>query len=629
MVKIACLFPRQEMLHQAEKIAENYRLNFLYMKVITTKNSEAEADAAVKAGADVIIARGNQATLIANQVSLPVIELRLTEFEMAQLILRAKTLTDKLCPVIGVISFANMMCDLSKFSELYNITLREYYVENSEGLISQSMIARDDGVDILIGGDIVCQYAEANGIPSVFFMSGAESIAEAFRTAERVSYAINAEKKNSAELKTLLDYSFCGIVKIDSAGVILHANYFVEKLLGKVEQDIVGCQITDVFPTISNEMLELVLVKKQEVYSTVFMVNRETVVSNFAPIIIGEQTQGAILSFNEGETVVEMEQKIRREVYRKGYIAYQNFDTFVVNSSKELVEQAKSYARFSAPVLILGQDVLENGIIAECIHNYSFYGDYAFVNIACDVIPQENFAELMFGIKKTDDAHFDTKGLVDWAEGGTLFLSKVSCLDLHAQSLLFEFIKEKSFIRKNDIWRISSNVRIIASDTELLANSVANGEFHEGLYYALSVLPLMVKPLHTRPNDIRGWLDRYIDEYGKMYQRYIKFTEDAYKIVTEHSWNGGLTELRYFCERIAILSKRRTVNGETIRALMNMSPSLVRQPELQLPQNATPQEIQLRTALQKYHGRRQLVANEMGISLSTLWRYMKKYGIKT
>jgi len=139
-----------------------------------------------------------------------------------------------------------------------------------------------------------------------------------------------------------------------------------------------------------------------------------------------------------------------------------------------------------------------------------------------------------------------------------------------------------------------------------------------------------VHPLSERPEDIRGWLDRYINEIEKKHQRYIRFTADAYRKLTERRWDGGLTELYYFCERIAILSQRRTVNEEAVCALMNMGvarkPQLMPQPDEDGHIN-TKRETQLRAALQKYHGRRRLVAKEMGVSLSTLWRYMKKYGI--
>jgi len=619
------------MLQQAEKIAQNYNLDFLHMKVIATPDAEAEADIALRAGAEVVIARGIQATIIRKRVSIPVVEMRLTGLEMAQLIIQARSMTDKPWPVIGVVSFANMMCDTSAFDKLYDVILREYYVESSDQLISSVAQAHRDGVDVVIGRDIVCQYTRDNGIPSVFLMSGAESIADAFRIAERVSYAIDLEKKNSAELKTLLDNSFCGIIKIDSAGVIWRANYFAEKLLGKSEQEIVGCGISELVPSINSAMLELVMLNKQEVYSTAFMVHKTAVVANMAPVLMEDQVQGAILSFNEGHKVAEMEREIRREIYRKGYIANKTFETFVAQSAqaKALIAQAKSYAKFNAPTLILGSGASENEMLAQCIHNDSICKNNPFVTLSCDTISQEEFADMIFGVKDSG-ANSDKKGLVDWAEGGTLFLNRVSCLDNRVQSKLFQFIKDKAFIRRNDIWRFPANVRVIASDTADLVALVDGGKFRSDLYYALSVLPLFLPPLHERPEDIRGWIDKYIGEIEKKHQRYIRFTADAYKLLTEYNWSGGLTELYYFCERVAILSQRRTVNEEAICALMNMN--FVRKPKYEpVPSNSahisTMRESQLRAALQKYHGRRRLVAREMGVSVSTLWRYMKKYGI--
>ncbi|MCL2617036.1 MAG: PrpR N-terminal domain-containing protein, partial [Defluviitaleaceae bacterium] len=329
MAKIVCLFPRPEMQQQAEKIAKNYRLDFLYMKAIKSTDVEMEAESAQKAGAEIIIARGIQATIIRKRVSIPVVEMLITGLEMAQLIILARSMAGKLRPIIGIVSFANMICDTSSFDKLYDVSLREYYVDSSDQLIASVELAHKDGVDAVIGGDVVFQYAKDNGIPSVFLMSGVESVAESFRIAERVSYAIDLEKKNSAELKTLLDNSFCGIIKTDSSGAILRANYFAEKLLGKAEQEIIGRNISDLVPPISSAMLESVLLNEQEVYSTAFMIHKTAVVANMAPILMEGRAQGAILSFNEGQKIAEMEREIRREIYRKGYIANKTFEYFV------------------------------------------------------------------------------------------------------------------------------------------------------------------------------------------------------------------------------------------------------------------------------------------------------------
>ncbi|MCL2587839.1 MAG: sigma 54-interacting transcriptional regulator [Oscillospiraceae bacterium] len=628
MAKVVVLLPRAEMLEQAQKIAPNYRLDFLYMKVITTSEAETEADNALRAGADVIIARGIQATLIKKRVSIPVVEMLLTGLEMGQLIVKAKALVTKPEPAIGVVSFANMICDLSSFDSLYEVRLREYYADRLETLIPAAMQAYEDEVDIVIGGEVVCEYAAEHDLPAVFLMAGTESIAEAFRIAERVSYAIDLEKKNSSELKTLLDHSFCGIIKIDSAGVILRANHFAETLLGESEQELAGRNISELVPS---EVFEPVLLNKQEVYSTAFIVRQTAVVANIAPILIEERVQGAILAFNEGRKVAEMEQEIRREIYRKGYVPRQTFETFVAQSSesKALVARAKSYAKFNAPALILGQDSAENEMLAQCIHNDSTGRNDSFVTLSCTGLTHEEFVSTVFGAKGTG-TEADQKGLVDWAEGGTLFLDKVSSLDANAQATLYQFMRDKAFVRRNDIWRLPANVRVIASDVPELGELVAEGKFRGDLYFALSVLPLVLTPLHKRPEDIKGWLDRNIREFEKKHQRYIRFTADAYKVLMDYHWNGGLTELYYFCERVAILSPRRTVNEEIICSFLNMSPApgpAATAAQSEQTHVSSALESQLRAALQKHHWKRRAVAKELGISLSTLWRYMKKYGI--
>lgn len=629
MAKAVLLLPRPEMLQQAENIAKNYHLDFLYMKALSSPETEAETDLALEAGAEIIIARGVQALIIKKRAQIPIVEILLTGQEMGLLIIKAKAMVKKRRPIIGVVGFSNMLCDMSSFNELYGVDLREFLAEYPDQLIISAKQARESGVDVLIGGDIVCQYAKDNNIPAVFQMSGIESIADAFRVAEKVSYAIDLEKKNSNELQTLLDYSFCGIIKINSSGIILRVNHFAEKLLKKPEQEIVGKGISELVPPIDRAILNLVLLDGQEVYSTAFTIQKTAVVSNIAPIFFEGRVEGAILSFNEGRRIVEMEAEIRRELYRKGYVARRTFETFVAQSAqtKAMVQQAKAYTKFNAPVLILGLDGTENEMMAQCIHNDSVNSNDSFVTLSCGTLPREELSDMIFGVKG-NDGDSDRKGLVDWAKGGTLFIDGVSYLDDITQLRLYRLIRDGTYIRRNDIWSLSADVRIIASDMPSLATLVEQGKFRKELYYALGVLPLTIVPLCDRKDDIRGWLDSFISECEKKHKRYIRFTADAYKLLMEYDWISGLAELYCFCERLTILSPRRTVNEEIVSSIMNLSFTKNRETgrKESLPIEGI-QEAHLRAALQKYHGKRQLVAKEMNISLTTLWRYMKKYQI--
>ena len=124
MGKIALLVSREEMIHQAHNILQEKKFEIQEMRVIHTGDTVMEARRSIADGATIIIARGLQASIIKQYTDTPVVEIVLTAQEMALLIMRAKQIAGKEKPVVAVVGFRNMFCDMSYFDELYNIELK-------------------------------------------------------------------------------------------------------------------------------------------------------------------------------------------------------------------------------------------------------------------------------------------------------------------------------------------------------------------------------------------------------------------------------------------------------------------------------------------------------------------------
>ena len=125
MGRIALLVPREEMLHQAHNILQEKRYSIGEMRVIQSESTVAEARKSIAGGASIIIARGLQASLIKRYTDIPVIEIVLTAQEMALLVMRARQIVKKQLPVIAVVGFRNMFCDMSYFDELYDVSIEK------------------------------------------------------------------------------------------------------------------------------------------------------------------------------------------------------------------------------------------------------------------------------------------------------------------------------------------------------------------------------------------------------------------------------------------------------------------------------------------------------------------------
>ncbi len=612
----------------ARRIADRYQLEFLYMKVISS-HVEQEADTALAAGAEIIIARGVQASVIRKCVTIPMVEIMLTGQEMGLLIASAKRMLGMEHPVIAVVGFKNMFCDMSSSNELYGVDLRVCYAKDPSDLEATAAQAISDGADILIGGEVVYRFAQAHGKAGLFLTSGVESIADAFRVAEKVANALEIEKRNTAEFRALLDLSFNGIIKIDREGLIQRTNYFVEKLIGKSEREVIGSPVGAV-TGLDPGMLKQVLQEGKEIYSTMLTIRKTAVVTNIAPILIDKHIKGAIISFQEGQRISAMEAELRRDIHQKGSIARNTFDNVTLESPpiQEAAEKAKHYAKFNVPVQILGEEGRK--VNSGTVHPHArMFGTILF-SLSSDSLPQEKLAETLFGWEEQGKEPYIRNGLVDKAEGGTLFIDRVSRLSICDQYRLYRLVSDHLLIREWDSRPLPAHVRVIASDTWELFEKIQRKEFRTDLFHALNVLPLDISPLRERPEDIRGWLHRYIDEFEHRYDRYIRMTLGAEAILMSLPWPGNLSEIRSFCERLVILSPKRTVDESIVRRLLKDSDAQRIEGIYNNGAAVSYQDekvAQLRELMARYNGNRSLVAREMKISKTTLWRYLNKYNI--
>lgn len=221
MTKAALLVPYESILRTADKVIEEHGYNITYKKVIRTEDSVNEARLAIEAGARIIIARGRQAKLIKEYTNSPLVEMRFHVQKIGLLIKRVKEILKKESPVIGLIVFENMLCDMSHMEELFNVTLHIRNIEQDEEVpgILKEMCGL--GVEMVIGGEMVCREAQEAGFMVLPYESTEESIQEALQIAERMSFATETEKETKAQFEAVLDTAFHGIIKVDAQGKII------------------------------------------------------------------------------------------------------------------------------------------------------------------------------------------------------------------------------------------------------------------------------------------------------------------------------------------------------------------------------------------------------------------------
>lgn len=631
MSKIAILLPKEYMLEQARNVIREDELDIDILKVIKTSDSVYEARQAVEQGAEVVLARGVQAAFIRQYTNIPVAELTLTGQEIGLMIASAKKkVPDKKCPQIALIGFKNMFSDTTYADELFDIRLKFYDITAIEQAAEKVDLAIQEGADVLLGGDTVNALAAQKGIPAQFIDSTEESIRSAIGVAKKMILTAEAEKNFTAQFETVLDNSYNGILEIDENKEIMIVNRAGEELFHKKASQLEGTALEKVIPELEQRYIDDVLSGKRDSFMTSVYVAGVPMMLTAAPIQYENKIRGAIISLYRNASVRKNDADELHSYYLKGYVAHAHFSDIRI-TGKEMeycVELSKMYALSKNPVLICGEDGTDKEKLAQCIHNNSFYKAGPFVAVNCSGMTEQMQVDRLFGNPDAEDESMK-KGALAISDHGTIVISEIEKLSLLCQYRLYRAIRYDSLIQ-NDLERSQTlDNRIIAITGADLYQYVEQGRFRQDLYYLLNSLTVEIPPLRKRPQDIRAIVEDCRVRFTKRYARFPKIAEDAMEALAGFGWQGNEIQLESFCERLFLTSPKKTITSDYVYFLLDtLYPVKER-----ISEDGTtviyqhPEAARLTELLEKHQGNRSAVAKELGISTTTLWRRMKKYGV--
>lgn len=631
MSKIAVLLPKEYMLEQARKVIREENLDIDILKVVQTPDSVYEARSAMEQGAGIIVARGMQADYIREYTNIPVAEIVLTGQEIALMIADARrTVPEKEHPRVAIIGFQSMFSDTTYFGELFGITLNMYFITSLEQAAEKVEQAIAEGADVILGGDTVNALAAQKNFPARFINSTEESIRAALVMAEHMALSAEAEKASAAQFATVMDSSGNGILEIDREKVITVANRAVEELLRKPAARIRGTELSRLVPELDMKYVDDVLEGRRDMFMTSLSVSGVPMMVAAAPIQYEEKICGAIISCCRPSSVRRQEAEDLHAHYLKGYVAKGRFSDLKI-TNREMgycVELAKMYALSKKPVLIRGEEGTEKELIAQCIHNNSAYKAGPFVTVNCSGMTEQMQMDRIFGNPASEDGEIQ-KGALAIGDMGTVLISEVEKLSPVCQYRLYRAIRYEALIR-NDLERSQMlDNRIIVTTAADLGQCVKEGCFREDLYYILNGLVLEIPPLRKRKEDIRALTEEFRAKFSRRYAKFPRIAQDAMEALLDFPWKGNLDQLESFCERMLLTANKKTITGDFVRFLLE---ELYPEAGQTREDGAVvvyryPEAAELTALLEKHRGSRAAVAKELGISTTTLWRRMKKYGI--
>jgi two-component system response regulator AtoC len=219
---------------------------------------------------------------------------------------------------------------------------------------------------------------------------------------------------------------------------------------------------------------------------------------------------------------------------------------------------AKVAASPASTVLLTGESGTGKDLVAKTIHYSSTRAARPFMNITCSALPEQLLESELFGHERGafTDARMQKRGLLESAEGGTVFLDEIGEMVPALQAKLLRFLEEKSFKRVGGASDIRVDVRVVAATNRHLEELVAKGGFRSDLYYRLNVLPIRLPPLREHAEDVPVLTRFFIDGFNREFKKQIKgVTAAADTLLRGYGWPGNVREMRNVVERAMLLAE--------------------------------------------------------------------------
>lgn len=300
---------------------------------------------------------------------------------------------------------------------------------------------------------------------------------------------------------------------------------------------------------------------------------------------------------------------------------------------RDVINKAKRVADSISTVLINGESGTGKELLAKAIHYESSRSKYPFVAINCAAIPENLLESELFGYEGgsfTGAKREGSIGKFELANNGTIFLDEIGDLPLSLQPKLLRVLQERAIDRIGAKESIPVNVRVIAATNRHLEEMVRSGTFREDLYYRINVIPLQIKPLRERRGDIPLYLKHYVAKYCVLLNKNLhRIDPQLEQWLVGYDWPGNIRQLENAVEYMVNMAEQEVLNVHDLPDYLLLSDHSIRVKEgTSLESMVAEYE---KSILQSYFAAEEnrqdkgRIAEELQISLSTLYRKLEKY----
>jgi two-component system, NtrC family, response regulator AtoC len=287
----------------------------------------------------------------------------------------------------------------------------------------------------------------------------------------------------------------------------------------------------------------------------------------------------------------------------------------------------------ASTVLLTGESGTGKDLAAKVIHYTSARASRPFMNITCSALPETLLESELFGHERGafTGADRQKRGLLESADGGTVFLDEIGEMVPLLQAKLLRFLEEKSFKRVGGSQDIKVDVRVIAATNRSLQEEVKKGRFREDLFYRLNVMAVPLPSLRERRGDIPPLISHYIDSFNTEFRKKIRGVPPGVMAsLQSYGWPGNVRELRNAVERAMLLAETTELNESHFPMLSAADAEMTT--GFSLPAGGINLEALERSlvvqALERSHWNQTKAASLLGVNRDQIRYRIEKFGLE-
>ncbi|MDM5338206.1 PrpR N-terminal domain-containing protein [Fictibacillus enclensis] len=551
------------------------------------KQGLALAKNAVNNDVDIIISRGLTSELIQHELSIPVVDVIVSGYDM----LRVLTLVKDYPGQAAIVGFPSILEGASTVSGILDMDISMFELTHEDDVDPLLQKLKSEGYQVVVGGVHTVERAEAFGLHGILLTSGAESVKRAFQIAKRIYKIINDLKKNYLIPHSLLQEKAEGIAVYDDNLKLVYSNRSYKEQFANS----IGSRLD--FKGAIKEIKRVGFFKKVLIHE-----NRKMSVAGELMPSSGERW--FLFKVNSRDDRLSMEMQ-GVQIITSGQSAAKTAKILVTKNPdlNEVLKKAQIFSKSDLPLWISGEKGTGKSTLARNLHSRVMCkGDHLII-LDCELMKEDQWHRLLY----------DEENRFEFSKRGTVFFKNIEHLHRRIQDMLYDYLYKNPLKCK------------VISSSKVKPATLVQKEFNERLYYLLAQCTVELPPLRNRKEDIEGLSLWLLNDWNtKNGKQLVGIRKEAKEGLEAFEWPGNLHQLKQVLDEGFLVAKGPYLELDDISASLVTTPELMEEVKIDL--TGTLEEIEQRIIRQVWleEGKNQTrTANRLKINRTTLWRKLK------